>query len=108
MAAAHPTTDMDPDAIVVSAEAPAGSHVKNFTYIDRKFTERGEPSELWVTFKERVGKKGGFYPETTYRYDFKDHTTGRMIFERMSIAMHPGEIIWETLIRPNVDYWGPL
>ena len=98
----------DPDVIVIPWQiAPGGSHVARMKFTSYAFSESGLPSELWVTFKAQQTKKG-LRPETTYVYKSTEHGMLRAVFERMTIAEHPGELIWSELIRPGVPVQGPL
>src|SRR6185369_16073369 len=71
--------------------APGDSHVQAFRFMDGK-----DGTKLDVRFKPN-GNSG----VRQYRYNFDhDRTRGRFIWEEMSVAAHPGEKVWEWLIRP--------
>lgn len=86
-------------------EAPADSHVAGFMLIDRSHSEFGASSEVVVTFK---GGGKNHKPPSTYRYRFSKHNQARAVFDTLSGADHPGEVIWAELIRKNVPYIGPI
>lgn len=90
----------DPDVVEIPPiDAPSDSHLKCYWFIDRSQSERGGPSELFVTFRERTSKKtNAVTPETTYRYTSYDHLSLRQTFEKMAIAGSPGTILHSDLI----------
>ena len=73
------------------------SHLLKFRLENNAFAGTGQPSRLFVVFKAKQGKKK-YYPECEYVYDSTDHTFLASVFERMSLAESPGEILHAELI----------
>lgn len=84
--------------------APADSHVQEFRFYDARkhsFLRRfgSGRSEIQVRFRPTAKQ-----PVTQYSYYFDDATLGESIFEQLTSATHPGEVIHTELIRTGTPY----
>ncbi len=76
--------------------APGDSHVQAFRFLDGL-----DGAKLDVRFKPN-GRSG----VRQYRYKWApgERDQARSIWEEMSVAGHPGKVVWARLIRPGVPY----
>ena len=76
------------------------SHLKQMRFTNNAFSDDGQPSVLYVVFREKTNENTGkHYPEASYRYESNDHAHLRQTYERMTIAESPGIILHAELIR---------
>lgn len=81
-------------------DAPGDSHLLKFRLVNRAFADSTEPSELYVIFRARHNPNTGkVTPESEYVYRDPDHQRLAVVFDRMSVHLDPGELVWSELIR---------
>lgn len=93
-------------------DAPATSHVHSFKYQDSR--QKGQ-SRFLKTFLANAPSAGrsilsvrfkpsGRFGVVHYEYYFSNAEVGRLVFDAMRLAAHPGEIVHFHLIRQKVPY----
>lgn len=97
----RPAPDNQGESVGEWVSAPAGSHLGAFRLIDRSGSEYGASSNIEIRFNPAAGSSK---PSSVYEYTFSNHDQARAVFDALSSAGHPGEVVDKMLVKARVPY----